>query len=628
MFRKMKIGAKLITGFLVVAIIAGAIGGVGIYNMRKLNDADTFLYEKAALPLTYLVNMTEYFQRVRVNIHKVLLAKNKEEMNKYFNNINNYSEEIVKNSELFKNTIVSDEAQKEFEKFLEYHKVYSVYLDKIEELIKSDQMEEATTLINGDAMEAAAKEQEGLRYLVDSKIRRADKTSQDNTKQANLISLLMISVAVFGFIISLILGIFLSLSITRPVKEATKLANSIADGDLNLIVPDIYLKRGDEIGLLSKEYKRMIDALNYKLNIVKQTAEGSGDFTIDVELASDKDIFGKTLAKMLDSLNDILGQVNSSIEQVASGSSQVAQASQSLSQGATEQASSLEEITSSITEISSQAKQNADNALQANGLSKQAMGNAEGGNKQMQDLVTAMGDINKSADMIKKIVKVIDDIAFQTNLLALNANVEAARAGKYGKGFAVVAEEVRNLAGRSATSVQETTQMVEEAMKNIDTGNKLVDATAKQLAEIMNSSSRVADLVEEIATASKEQTQGLDQINQGLGQIDQVTQSNTANAEESASAAEELASQSQQLKAIIGRFKLKDIGDVTMIGDGKISLDLMKKVRAEIEKNHTETSHLAKIKEINNKKSSETKKDIIASPKDIIKLDDDEFGKF
>ena len=48
--------------------------------MRKLNDADTFLYEKAALPLTYLVNMTEYFQRVRVNIHKVLLAKNKEEI--------------------------------------------------------------------------------------------------------------------------------------------------------------------------------------------------------------------------------------------------------------------------------------------------------------------------------------------------------------------------------------------------------------------------------------------------------------------------------------------------------------------------------------------------------------------
>ena len=128
-----------------------------------------------------------------------------------------------------------------------------------------------------------------------------------------------------------------------------------------------------------------------------------------------------------------------------------------------------------------------------------------------------MANITKSAEMIKKIVKVIDDIAFQTNLLALNANVEAARAGKYGKGFAVVAEEVRNLAGRSAESVKETTAMVEEAVKNILNGNNLVDVTAKQLDEIANSANKVADLVEEIATASKEQTQGLEQINQGLG---------------------------------------------------------------------------------------------------------------
>jgi len=98
--------------------------------------------------------------------------------------------------------------------------------------------------------------------------------------------------------------------------------------------------------------------------------------------------------------------------------------------------------------------------------------------------------------------------------------------------------------------------MVEDSIKNIENGNKLVESTAKQLEEIVGGSQKTADLVEEIATASKEQAQGLDQINKGLSQVDEVTQSNTANAEECASAAEELASQAQQLKAMVARFKL------------------------------------------------------------------------
>lgn len=187
-----------------------------------------------------------------------------------------------------------------------------------------------------------------------------------------------------------------------------------------------------------------------------------------------------------------------------------------------------------------------------------------------------MSDINSSAEEIRKIVKAIDDISFQINLLALNANVEAARAGKYGKGFAVVAEEVRNLAVRSAGSVQETNRMVNEAIANIGRGNGLVEVTAKQLSEIVEGSAKVATLAEEVATAGKEQAQGLEQITTGLTQIDQVTQSNTASAEESASAAEELSSQSQQLKGMLARFKLR-------AREGKLSNeDVMRMLQSEL----------------------------------------------
>ena len=245
----------------------------------------------------------------------------------------------------------------------------------------------------------------------------------------------------------------------------------------------------------------------------------------------------------------------------------------------------------------------------------------------MKDLVSAMKDINTSAEEIKKVVKAIDDIAFQINLLALNANVEAARAGKYGKGFAVVAEEVRNLAVRSANSVKDTTRMVDEAISNIQRGNVLVDGTAVQINEIVGGASQVVGLAEEVATAGREQTQGLEQISLGLNQIDQVTQSNTASAEESASASEELSSQAQQVKAMLSRFKLK-------VSESKANnADVMAMVRNELasrENAHRKpvavaalgASHKAGGSSVSRSKPSGV------NPSDIISLDDSNFGKF
>ena len=198
-----------------------------------------------------------------------------------------------------------------------------------------------------------------------------------------------------------------------------------------------------------------------------------------------------------------------------------------LSQGATEQASSIEELTTSLEEVSAQTKKNAEYANDANKLAENAKNIAVRGNQQMQEMLTAMAEINEASNNISKIIKVIDDIAFQTNILSLNAAVEAARAGQHGKGFAVVAEEVRNLAARSANAAKETTDLIEGSIQKVEDGTKIANQTAEALNEIVEGVNEVAKIVDNIASASNEQAAAIEQINQGVMQISRVVQSNS-----------------------------------------------------------------------------------------------------
>jgi len=254
-------------------------------------------------------------------------------------------------------------------------------------------------------------------------------------------------------------------------------------------------------------------------------------------------------------INKVVRELSAGAAQSASAASAISSASQQLSQGATEQASSLEETASSLDQINTMTRQNADNASKANQLAQEARTGADEGNRAMNDMQSAMAEINSSSDKISKIIKTIEEISFQTNLLALNAAVEAARAGEHGKGFAVVADEVRNLAQRAASAARDTAGLIEDNVTKTKNGAEIAKKAGSSLQKIMENTKKVADIISEIATASKEQTDGLQQITTTVTQIDQVTQRNAAASEESASSAEELSSQAETLQDLVGALR-------------------------------------------------------------------------
>ncbi|MCJ8308588.1 MAG: PAS domain-containing methyl-accepting chemotaxis protein [Hyphomicrobiales bacterium] len=251
-----------------------------------------------------------------------------------------------------------------------------------------------------------------------------------------------------------------------------------------------------------------------------------------------------------------INNIQSTSESIGTGIREIVSASDDLSQRTESQAAALEETSATLNRITETVKQSTESAEKTQAIVLEAKQDAQTSGEVVERALTAMGEIEGSANEISQIISVIDEIAFQTNLLALNAGVEAARAGDAGQGFAVVASEVRALAQRSADAAKEIKALISKSDEQVTSGSKLVGEAGDKLKRIADQVLQISSAVDAIAASSVEQSQSLVELNTAVGQMDQGTQQNAAMAEQATAACHSLNSEVAHLEDSMRHFDL------------------------------------------------------------------------
>lgn len=425
------------------------------------------------------------------------------------------------------------------------------------ELALQNQKEEAAAYMEANNIKTIHKAQAELDELIDTADRKADELIVSlRSEQMEFIVMLSV-LGTASVLISILFGIYITRSITRPIKELETAARQMEQGQLKV---DVTYRSKDELGSLSNSMRQMSEKISYYMDEISRAMQQLADGNLDIPgcdgFQGDFLPVQEALFIVIDSLNETMAEINTFSDQVASGSDQVAGGAQVLSQGVIAQAGSVEELASTMSEISRQVNENAETSQAVKTAAGEMGTNILACNQQMQEMKAAMGEINSCSTQIRKIIKTINDIASQTNILALNAAVEAARVGAESKGFSVVAQEVRGLAGKSSAASKSTEALIEQTLAAVAHGTKLAEETAASLMNIVGGTDDMVSKINQIAEATQKQAEATEMVAIGIGQISDIVQTNSATAEESAAASEELYGESQLLKSKISRFKL------------------------------------------------------------------------
>ncbi|ANY90380.1 methyl-accepting chemotaxis protein [Pseudomonas guariconensis] len=537
--RNMNIAPRALLGFALIGALMLGLGIFSLIQMGNIRQAGVAIEAVSVPSIKTLDELALLNLRMRTLAYRLVLNRDPQFQQDTQRQMDERNAQIDKIRDAYRQLVEGPQEQAAFDRYNQLLGQYRQLEARMRSLSQANRVEELQSLINRELFENAEQINQAMANLVRINTEQTRATNATAASQYDTAFALVIGLLVTATILTLLCAFLLTRSIVKPIDEALKAAEQVADGDLTQV---IRAEGSDEAARLLRAMARMQDKLRDTLQLIAGSATQLASAAEELNCVTDESARG-------------LQQQNNEIEQAATA--------------VTEMTSAVEEVARNAVSTSEASSEASRSAGDGRDLVLETVGAIERMSSDVQATATLVTRLASQSRDIGKVLDVIRGLADQTNLLALNAAIEAARAGEAGRGFAVVADEVRALAHRTQQSTSEIERMIasiqggtEEAVTSMRTSTERAESTLNiargaglALDSIASAVSQINERNLVIASAAEEQAQVAREVDRNLVNINDLSVQSATGAHQTSVASADLSRLAVDLNGLVARFR-------------------------------------------------------------------------
>lgn len=547
-----KIGTKLNVLVIISSLACIMLSSLGFLGLQKGENTSSSMYDERLLPIEWIGTVESNFYHVNMNFMEIMISKDEKRM-----------KELI--TEMDKTRKENDELLKQFETRISSHKekgLYNAFQSQFKDLrIQMKKAQDLGLTNNEEAYSYYLKEIEpnmgktiqSIRELILYNNTAAEQLQKENINSVKNTIITFVIISCVGIIIIIFIGFIIKNAIKKPIVLLQKDMERVSAGDLTIRTS---YKSENELGHIVQSFNSMLDNLQQLVGQVKVTAK---EVIISTENMLQET---KTAAHISNEVVRTTSEINKEIEGQVTSIQESSTAMEEIATG-------VQTVAESSAMVAEVAVATIDQANSGSEVIKQSIRQMNSVNEVVEETAKVIDRLVTRTQQIEEALDIITNIAEQTNLLALNAAIEAARAGENGKGFAVVAAEVRGLAEKSKTSVndinnllhfihqdtQDTVHVMKKGQQQASGGKEAAYKAELAFSSIMQDINRITSQIQEVSAATEEMSAGTEEVNASLSivsetatQVSQETNRTVQSIQAQATLIQEITTKSNEMK--------------------------------------------------------------------------------